>query len=109
MAVRVESDVMKRGVRRAAVILATAAMVAGAWTCLLCAPWPIPELSVKAFGAFRFDPVRGTLADVPADLRSLDGRRVSVVGGMYTTDYSSKRFQLVSPCYSFNFRWPNGP
>src|SRR5438045_976390 len=50
------------------------------------------ESDHKAFSLFPFDQVNGKITDVPPQWRALDGKRVQVVGEMWTP-YSSAEYQ----------------
>jgi hypothetical protein len=57
-------------------------------------------VDLRALGDFELDPESGTLADVPARFRALDGRRVMVWGLVIPTDGANgslKKLQVVSP------------
>lgn len=55
------------------------------------------QVDLKALGNFVFDPQNGTVNDVPAKYRELDGQKVLLIGEMYADNATSEanRFQLV--------------
>ena len=73
-------------------LLVTAALWIGAqWGMEAYAGWTSPlsayrEVDLKALGNFEFDPVSGTVADVPAQFRALDRRRVVIEGFIHPRD-----------------------
>jgi hypothetical protein len=78
-----------------ALVLTAIALVAWNWDVFSL----YQNVDLKAMGSFPLSPEAGTINDVPARFRTLDGRRVRVVGFVY--DSSSKdsptRFQLALP------------
>jgi hypothetical protein len=56
------------------------------------------RVDLKALGDFTLDPERGTISDVPARFRELDGRRIEADGFMWdvtATGNRVRRFQFV--------------
>lgn len=57
----------------------------------------VVEVNLKALGNFKFDGIAGKDSDIPAGFRGLDGKRVELVGYMYTDRYSQRaaHFEFV--------------
>jgi hypothetical protein len=56
------------------------------------------EVDLKAMGNFPFDPVNGTINDVPPKYRALDGKRIQLQGEVWAPNEAGDRmtqFQLV--------------
>lgn len=56
------------------------------------------KVDLKSLGFFQFDAMRGTVQDIPAKWRALDGKRVQLEGFMYAGSSAGPRltnFQLV--------------
>lgn len=61
------------------------------------------EIDFRTLGAFSFDDQAGTLADVPAAARALDGRRVRLNGFMFQPE------QLLGPPGGYRFQFAYDP
>ena len=48
------------------------------------------KVDLKALGYFTFDPVKGSVADVPARYRKLDGQKVALEGFMWSPSSAMK-------------------
>jgi hypothetical protein len=87
---------MKRSIAKICLALALAAIA------LLALNWDsfstYQNGDLNAMGNYLFSPTGGTLSDVPARYRALDGRRVRIVGFMYDSSSTGKptRFQLTA-------------
>ncbi|MDB5357104.1 MAG: hypothetical protein JWN24_3557 [Phycisphaerales bacterium] len=87
---------MKRSIAKVCLALALAAIA------LLALNWDsfstYQYVDLTPMGSFQFSPTSGTLNDVPARYRALDGRRVRIVGFMYDSSSTGKstRFQLTA-------------
>jgi hypothetical protein len=84
-----------RSLRTAAVLPVGGAAIAAApaawWP-----PAPPPSIDIDVLGGFPFDGRAGTLADVPASLRALDGRHTTVVGYAYALPSNlGEPFQII--------------
>ena len=83
-------------------ILAAAAFVVGglavaAAPALWWPPVPTPTIDVRTLGRFPLDESDGTIADVPASLKALDGQLLTVVGYSYIwPGNAGGHFQIVS-------------
>jgi hypothetical protein len=66
------------------------------------------SVDLKALGNFPFDKFTGTLNDVPKDFRALDGKRIELVGQMWSGNsaYEASDFQFV---YNIGKCCFNGP
>jgi hypothetical protein len=53
------------------------------------------SLEMQTMGAFPFDDEHGTLQEIPAAVRALDGRRVSIRGFMMPADNGIREFTIV--------------
>jgi hypothetical protein len=61
-------------------VMAAAALVSWSWDAFS----RYQCVDLKTMGSFPLDPVKGTIRDVPARFRALDGRRVRMVGFMFS-------------------------
>lgn len=63
------------------------------------------KVDLKALGEFELDAVKGTIKDVPARYRNLDGKKVALDGYMWSPSSSMRAhdFQFI---YGFNFKGP---
>jgi hypothetical protein len=76
----------RRSCRRRLRLAIALVLLGPAVACLPSCWWPPrpgPTLDLRTFASFPFDGRLGTIADVPAALRQLDGRRATVVGYAY--------------------------
>lgn len=60
------------------------------------------EVDLKAMSDFRFDQVNGADADIPARFRQLQGRRVVLVGEMFSGRAAAGRPADFELCYSIS-------
>lgn len=60
-------------------------------------PLQYRRVNLKALGSFNFDQTNGTIDDVPAAFRQLDGQRVILQGFMWSPNAAPRvdRFQIV--------------
>jgi hypothetical protein len=86
-----------------ALLVAAALCIAAQWGMEAYAGWTSPlsayrDVDLKTIGNFAFDPVFGTVADVPPRSRTLDRRRVVIEGFMHPRDGLEGRteFALVN-------------
>ncbi|HLL89019.1 MAG TPA: hypothetical protein VK324_06925 [Tepidisphaeraceae bacterium] len=58
------------------------------------------EVNLKAMSVFPFDQVNGTIDDVPAAWRALDGKKVMLSGEMWTGGSAADQVRAFQLCYS---------
>ena len=58
------------------------------------------EVDLKAMSLFWFDQQHGTLQDIPAKWRALDGQKVIVFGEMWAANYAGNDVSNYDLCYS---------
>ena len=71
-----------------------------AWTQGIIHHGDYTEVNLKAMSLFPFDQQSGTLNDVPARFRALDGQKVVVVGEMWAPDAASNAVDHFDLVYS---------
>jgi len=66
-------------------------------------------VDLKALGNFPFDDVDGTVNDIPAKWRELDGKKVALEGFMFSTDSASDDISAFQFVYNITKCCFNGP
>ena len=66
-------------------------------------------VDLKAMGNFSFDDHAGTLADVPAEFRTLDGKQVTLDGYMYSDQSAADQLNNFQFVYNVNKCCFGGP
>jgi hypothetical protein len=67
------------------------------------------EVDLKSLGYFPFDPAKDDLNDVPRQWRDLDGKRVALVGEMYTGGSAAPKVRGFELVYSIQKCCFGGP
>ncbi|HET6252406.1 MAG TPA: hypothetical protein VFE47_32265 [Tepidisphaeraceae bacterium] len=89
----------RRGVIRIALPLLAIALLALGYGVPMLRPGPAYRaVDLQSLGAFPFDQTQGSIKEIPADIRALDGKKVSLLGVMWSGQQVSPnllKFQIV--------------